>query len=176
MHYRSKTIAAWLALLAGSLGLHRMYLHGPRDRLAWLHWIPTSAGLLGVARMVSLGQDDRLAWVLIPLLGLMLSQGALFAILYGLTPDERWDARHNPGRPVTATRWAPVLAAIFALMVGGAVLMGSITFGIQKFFEWQLQVSAASLSGKSGPAALLEPRGGQGGRRPAPGALRTTSG
>ena len=30
--------------------------------------------------------------------GLMLSLGALFAILYGLTPDEKWDARHNPGQ------------------------------------------------------------------------------
>jgi TM2 domain-containing membrane protein YozV len=71
--YRSKTASTWLALLGGSLGLHRFYLHGPRDLLAWLHPAPTLVGLVGVLRMRALGQDDHLAWLLIPLLGLMLS-------------------------------------------------------------------------------------------------------
>ena len=152
-HDRSKTIAAWLALLAGTLGLHRMYLRSPHDLLAWLHLVPTGAGLWGVERMVRLGQDDRLAWLLIPLLGLMISQAMLHAIAYALTPDETWDARHNAGRPVTRTRWAPVLAAIVALMIGGAVLMGTVAFSIQKFFEWQLQVAAsiAPARSKAGP-------------------------
>jgi hypothetical protein len=144
MSYRSKTIAAWLALLVGSLGLHRLYLYGPGDRLAWAHWVPTAAGLLGVARMLSLGQDDRVAWVLIPLLGLMISQAMLTAIVYALTPDEAWDARRNPGLPARATGWGPVLAAIAALMVGGAVLVGTIAFSGQKFFEWQLEDRASA--------------------------------
>lgn len=147
--YRSKTIAAWLALLAGALGLHRMYLRGLHDPLAWLHVVPTGAGLLGVVRMASLGQDDRLAWLLIPLLGLMISQAMLHAIVYALTPDEAWDARHNPGHPVTPTRWAPVLAAIAALMIGGAVLMGTLTFAIQRFFEWQMQSAEGRTPGGS---------------------------
>ncbi len=137
-HYRSKTVAAWLALVAGSLGLHRLYLRGFGDRLAWLHPLPTALGLLGVQRMQALGQDDRLAWALIPLLGLMITQAMLCAIVYGLTPDERWDARHNPGRPRVATAWGPVLAAVLALLLGGTVLMGTVAFGGQKFFEWQL--------------------------------------
>lgn len=144
MSYRSKTIAAWLALLGGTLGLHRLYLNGLGDRLAWAHWLPTAAGLLGVARMLSLGQDDRVAWVLIPLLGLMISQAMLTAIVYALTPDEAWDRRRNPGHAVVATGWGPVLAAIAALMVGGAVLVGTIAFAGQKFFEWQLEDRAAA--------------------------------
>lgn len=143
-HYRSKTIAAWLALLAGALGLHRMYLRGLGDKLAWLHPVPTAAGLLGVERLLSFGQDDRLAWLLIPLLGLMITQAALCAIVYGLTPDEKWDARHNPGHEVKTTAWGPVLAAIAALMIGGGVLMGTIAYGVQKFFEWQLQGAATA--------------------------------
>lgn len=137
--YRSKTLATWVAAIAGSLGLHRMYLRGLGDPLAWLHVPLTMLGMLGVSRMRELGQDDRLSWVLIPVLGFMISQGALFAIVYALTPDERWDARHNPGVPGRATRWGPVLGAISALMVGAAVLMGSIAFAVQKFFEWSLQ-------------------------------------
>ncbi|CAD5373852.1 TM2 domain-containing protein [Rubrivivax sp. A210] len=140
--YRSKTLAAWLALALGSLGLHRLYLHGRGDALAWLHPLPTALGLLGVWRMRTLGQDDRLAWLLIPLLGLMISAAMLAAIVYALTPDEKWDARHNPGHAVVPTAWGAVLAAIAALMVGGAVLMGTIAFSGQKFFEWQLAAPA----------------------------------
>ena len=136
--YRSKTWAAWLALLVGSLGLHRFYLHGFRDRIGWMHPIPTALGLLGVQRMMAFGQDDRLAWLLIPLLGLMLSQAMLCAIVYGLTSDEAWDDRHNPGRHGPATAWAPILGVIAALLLGGTVLMGTIAFSGQRFFEWQL--------------------------------------
>ncbi len=134
---KSKTLATWLAFAFGSLGVHRWYLHGWRDFWAWLHPWPTLLGLAGVLRMRALGQDDRLSWLLIPLLGLMISQAMLAAIVYGLTPDEKWAARHNPGRPVRATRWGPVLGVIAALMVGGAVLMGTIAFGGQKIFEAQ---------------------------------------
>ncbi|NML14138.1 TM2 domain-containing protein [Azohydromonas caseinilytica] len=138
-HYKSKTLATWIAILGGSLGLHRFYLHGWRDGLGWLHPLPTLAGLHGVRRMLALGQDDQAAWALIPLLGLMLAQAMLFAILYGLTPDERWDARHNPGQPGQETRWGPVLGAIAALMLGAGVLMATIAFSGQRYFEWQIE-------------------------------------
>lgn len=139
--YRSKTLAAWLALVAGSLGLHRIYLNGWSDKLAWAHVPVTTLGLVGAERMSALGQNDRLAWVLVPLLGLMLSQAMLFAIVYALTPDERWDARYNPDLPGRTTRWGAVLAAIAALLVGGVVLIGTIAFSIQKVFETQLESS-----------------------------------
>jgi len=142
MVYRSKTLAAWLALLLGCLGAHRFYLRGVADRLAWLYWPPTLLGLWGVLRLRELGQDDHLAWALIPLLGLALSAAMLAAIVLALTADEKWDSRHNPGHEVVPTGWGPVLAAIAALMVGGAVLMGTIAFGIQKLFEWQLEPAA----------------------------------
>ena len=143
-HYRSKTLAAWLAFAAGALGLHRMYLHGLGDKLAWVHPLPTALGLIGFERMSTLGQDDRLAWLLLPLLGLMLSQAMLCAIVYALTPDERWDARYNPDRPGEATGWGPVLAAIASLVVGSVVLIGTIAFTGQRFFEWQLEQRPAA--------------------------------
>lgn len=136
MAYKSKTLATWLALLGGTLGLHRFYLYGQRDTLAWLHPLPTLAGLMGVQRMRDLGQDDRLAWVLLPLLGLMLAQTALCAILYGLSADLRWDARHNPGATARQTAWGPVLGAIAGLVIGATALMATIAFSAQRFFEW----------------------------------------
>ena len=142
--YRSKTLAAWLALALGAAGVHRLYLNGLRDKLAWAHWPFTLAGLAGAVRMSNLGQDDRIASVLVPVLGLMLAQGMLCAIVYALTPDERWDARRNPGRPGRASGWGAVLAAVAALLIGGIVLIGSIAFSIQRFFEWQQAPVAAA--------------------------------
>lgn len=148
--YRSKTLAAWLALLLGSLGAHRLYLHGPTDRLAWLFPLPTLFGAAGVLRFRALGQDDHLSWLLIPLIGLMLSLGALTAIVYALMPDEKWDARHNPGQPGTATGWGAVLAAIAGLLLGGTVLMGTIAFSGEKFFEWQFEAAPAAVKAPAG--------------------------
>jgi len=143
MRYRSKTVATWLGVTAGALGAQRFYLHGARDALAWLHLPPTLLGLWGAWRMEVLGQDDHLAWLLVPLLGAMLSIAMLAAIVSALTPDERWDARHNPGLPSRSTRWGPVLGAVAALLAGGIVLMGTIAFAGQRFFEWQ-QASAVA--------------------------------
>jgi len=137
--YRSKTVATWVALALGALGGLRFYLHGARDAAAWLHVPPTLLGLWGAWRMDTLGQDDRLASLLVPLLGLMLSWAMLSAIVAALTPDARWDERHNPGLPGRSTGWGPVLGAILALMIGGIVLMGTIAFSGQRFFEWQQQ-------------------------------------
>ena len=156
LHHRtkSKTLATWLALLAGTLGLHRFYLRGPCDLWGWLHPVPSLIGLVGAVRMGNLGQDDHAAWLLIPLLGLMLSISMLTAIVYGLTPDEKWADQYNPGQPVQATGWGAVLGAIVALLVGGAVLMGTLAFGGQKYFEYQQeQAQAAADLRPTAPAA-----------------------
>ena len=131
--------------MLGSLGWHRLYLRGLGDWLGWLHVLPTALGALGVHRLRTIGQDDPLAWILVPLLGLMISQAMLTAISYALTPDERWDRRHNPGRPVRLTSWGPVIAAVLALLLGGAVLMGTIAYSGQKFFEWQFEKSKTAV-------------------------------
>jgi hypothetical protein len=135
---KSKTLATWLALLGGLVGAHRFYLHGWRDALAWLHPPLSLAGLAGVVRMQNLGQDDHAAWLLIPLFGLMVVVAMLSTIVLGLTPDERWAERHAPpGSAPRATRWAPVIAVVIALLVGGAALMGTLAFAGQMFFEYQ---------------------------------------
>ena len=141
--YRSKTLATWLGLLGGPLGLHRFYLGGLGDVWGWLHPLPTLLGLWGLHRMDQLGQDDRLAWLLLPLLGLSFATAMLQTILIGLTPDERWHARHNPGhgdpQHLPASGWVAVIAVILALMVGAGVLMATIAFSGQRYFEYQVE-------------------------------------
>jgi hypothetical protein len=140
---RSKTLATWIAVVGGAFGLHRFYLHGLRDPIGWLFPLPTLLGLWGLLRIDRLGQDDRLAWLLTPMLGLTLSAAMLAAIVYGLTPDEKWAARHAPGRPARATGWGPVLGVIAAVMIGAVALTSTIAYGGQRFFEWQLERTQA---------------------------------
>ena len=141
MAYKSKTLATWLACIAGAFGAHRFYLYGLRDVWAWLHPWPTLAGLYGIHRVQTLGQDDQWSWLLLPLLGLMVAQACLFAIIYGLTSDAVWDAKRNPGHSLRHTRWLPVLGVIAALMIGATALMATIAFGGQRFFEYQIEES-----------------------------------
>ncbi len=141
MAYKSKTLATWLACVFGAFGAHRFYLHGARDLGAWLHPWPTLTGLYGIQRVQTLGQDDQLSWLLLPVLGLMVAQACLFAIVYGLTADAVWDAKRNPGLVPRQTRWLPVLGVIAALMIGATALMATIAFGGQRFFEYQIEES-----------------------------------
>jgi hypothetical protein len=139
---KSKTLATWIALLGGGLGLHRFYLHGFRDLLGWLHPLLTLCGVVGLQRVMALGQDDRLAWLLLPLGGLSLSVAMLNAILCGLTSDETWDARHNAGRTDTpASGWGAVIGVILALLLGATVLLSTITISFQRYFESQVEAA-----------------------------------
>lgn len=132
---RSKMLATWLAILFGSLGLHRFYLHGVRDGWGWLYPVPSLAGAYGVWRMRELGVDDRLGGLLVPLLGAALAAAMLSAIAYGLTDDERWAARHgHPGTPLRSG-WPTVAGVVVAVAIGATVTMATIAFTAQQYFE-----------------------------------------
>ena len=137
--YKSKTLATWIALLGGTLGLHRFYLAGARDPWAWLFPWPTLLGVYGVHRARSFGLDDRLSWLLIPLLGLMLAGTMLRAIVIGLTPDEQWNRRFNPGSHPHESNWFTVIGVILALAFGAAALMATLAFSAQRYFEYQAE-------------------------------------
>lgn len=139
--HKSKLIATWAALLGGTLGLHRFYLHGLSDVWGWCSIPPTVLGLYGLLRARHIGLDDHLSWVLLPLLGLSLVSGMLAAIVHGLTSDEKWNARFNPAGPVSRTGWLTVLGVILALALGAAALMATLAFSAQRFFEYQVEVS-----------------------------------
>jgi hypothetical protein len=140
---RSKTIANWLALLGGLIGLHRFYLHGLGDRWGWLLWPPTLLGAYGVQRMRTFGQDDQLAWLLVPLLGLVIAATMLTAIVYGLMPDAQWKARFDARGEAFSSPWLNVIGAVAALAFGATALIASIAFMAQRFFEYRTLQPAA---------------------------------
>ena len=153
---KNKTLAAWLAFLGGPLGLHRFYLHGFADPVGWLLPIPTALGLYGIERVQRFGIDDPWSWVLIPLLALLMTAPgigwvlgftiagcALMAIIYGLMPREKWNARFNRSSSEDAaaggTGWFTIAAVALSLMFGTGVLMASIAFSFQHYFEYQIE-------------------------------------
>jgi hypothetical protein len=140
---KNKTVATWLAFIGGPLGLHRFYLNGFGDLLGWLLPIPTAIGLYGIERIQQNGVDDPLSWILIPIAGFTFAGCALRAILYGLMTPEQWNARFNPELPADAkpgrSNWVTVLGLTTTLLIGAGVLMASIAFSFQHYFEYQIE-------------------------------------
>jgi hypothetical protein len=140
---KNKTLAAWLAFIGGPLGLHRFYLYGLGDLWGWALPIPTAIGLYGIQRVQQFGLDDQLSWALIPLLGFTVAGCALTAIIYGLSTPEKWNARYNPQAPLDApagrTHWPTIGAVVLSLFMGTTVLVASIVFSFQRYFEYQIE-------------------------------------
>jgi hypothetical protein len=143
MARKNKTLAVWLALIGGTLGLHRFYLKGLGDWVGWLHPVPTALGLWGVERVLTYGQDDKLSWVLVPFVGVTLAASCLTGIVYALSDKEKWNRWFNAGQdPQSAageTNWLTILALVASLLLGTVAFMGSLAFGIQHYFEYQIE-------------------------------------
>jgi hypothetical protein len=146
---KNKTIATWLAILGGPLGLHRFYLYGRADWLGWALPIPTLLGVYGIQRAQNFGLDDVYVWPLAPLLGFTFAGCALNAIIYGLMSKEKWNAQFNPGTSSDAkpgqTNWFTIAAVVTSLVFGATALMASMAFTFQRYFEYQADEAQVSM-------------------------------
>lgn len=147
---KNKTLAVWITFFGGPLGLHRLYLTGRMGTLGWMLPIPTVLGLYGVQRARDIGLEDTLSWVLIPLLGLTMAGCALTAIVYGLMDTEKWNRLFNPEAESESgagkTGWWTIVGLAIALLLGTTVLMSTIAFSFQRYFEYQMEEQAAQPS------------------------------
>ncbi len=128
--HRSRPLAGALALFFGWSGAHRLYLG---LRFWWLYPV-IAMPAIGLA--LAAGGEH---WYRHPgffLAALMQVIAMLEAILISLTPDDQWDARHNPGSGIaSANRWAPVFVAIASLMLGATLLMSVLAIALEAWFE-----------------------------------------
>jgi TM2 domain-containing membrane protein YozV len=120
--HKNKTLATALAFLLGGLGVHRFYLKSPVDRLGLLHVCSLPiAGLVYGA-----GHASNAFYVLLPLI-VSCIVGFIEALAIGLTPDERWDAKHNPGAArASHSRWPLALLLVLTMLVGATALIATI--------------------------------------------------
>ncbi|GGC73775.1 NINE protein [Undibacterium terreum] len=110
--HKNKTKATFLAAVLGSIGAHRFYLHGWKDKAGWLHFITLPISL--ILGNLYFGQPMLLTYSL-----LVLSQlvSVVEALVLGLSSDEKWDAKYNPASGQTSdSSW--LLALILVLTVG----------------------------------------------------------
>ena len=143
---KNKTMALWLTLVVGPLGLHRIYVRGRYDALSMALASATLVGLYGLYRARNLGVDDQISWLLIPFLGFTMAGCALNALVYGLMSAESWNARFNPTAPAESpqgeTGRLTVAGLITALFLGTTVLMASLAFTFQRYFEYQAEAAS----------------------------------
>jgi hypothetical protein len=121
--HKNKTFATALAFLLGGIGAHRFYLKGSVDRIGLLHVcsIP-AAGLV-----YGLGHAPNPFYVLLPII-VSCIVGFGEALALGLTPDEKWDARYNPGSGRrSASHWFVILLVVLTMLVGTTVLIAAIS-------------------------------------------------
>ena len=143
----NKTLAVWLALVLGPLGIHQFYVRGVGSVWGWLHWPVTLLGAVGFRLVLLEGTDNQAVWVLLPLLGVALAVPCLTAIVWALSPPERWNQRFNSSAPTNhsagATRPLTVWAVVPALLVGAVALTSSLVISFQGYFEAQVQAARA---------------------------------
>jgi TM2 domain-containing membrane protein YozV len=126
--FRRKSLAALLAFLFGALGMHRLYLGQPR----W--WLPLAASALMLPLLVGVHnwyQSPAFFVLMVP-----VAAGFIEALVLALMPDEKFDARFNPGiERRNDSGWDAVLVAIATLMIGATVVITAIVLLFQTVFE-----------------------------------------
>ena len=123
--HKNKTLTTFLALLLGSVGLHRFYLHGLSDRWGWLHAVSLP---LSVLLLLSNPELPLLVNTL-PLVISMLT-ASIETFVLGLMPDEKWDAHYNSASGVASdSRWPIALMMVVNLFFGATLLLTVLARG-----------------------------------------------
>jgi TM2 domain-containing membrane protein YozV len=121
--HKNKTLAALLAFLLGGLGAQRLYLRGWRDPWLWAHLASLPAAWL-VAQIAPQGDGF---YKLLPIIvsGLV---GFLEALIIGVTPDDKWDARYNAGSGRQSdTHWPVAVVLVASMMIGAGGLIATLS-------------------------------------------------
>ncbi|MEM5435267.1 NINE protein [Paraburkholderia diazotrophica] len=142
--FRSKTVTAALAFFFGTLGAHRFYLYGARDAWGWAHIVGTIIGIPGFLLLAATERASITGWMLAVPGAVSILAAFLAAIVYGLRPDEKWDAQFNAqtGRR-SQSGWTVVFIVIFSLLIGAFLLMTGLALSFQTYFESQVEAAKA---------------------------------
>ena len=121
--HKNKTVAAFLALVIGWAGVHRVLLRGSRDKWALLHLACVPA----TALVLFLAPHANLFYQLLPVIVSYLA-ALLEGLVIGLMPDEQFDARHNAGSSrQSASNWPLALILVSMMLVGTTALIATIS-------------------------------------------------
>jgi hypothetical protein len=122
MSHKNKTFSTLLAACTGSIGVHRFYLHGKQDKWGWLHFssLPLSLAL----KSYYFGSPALLTMAPLTISFLV---SLLEALVLGLTSDEKWDARYNPGTyQASNSSWMLALILVLTVATGATALIATL--------------------------------------------------
>jgi TM2 domain-containing membrane protein YozV len=107
--HKNKTLATLLAALLGGIGAHRFYLYGKKDFWAWMYLLSCPLSILFIYVPIS------------------VFAGFIEALVLGLTPDEKWDAKYNAesGRS-SDSGWGVIIIVILTFALGSTALTATI--------------------------------------------------
>jgi len=121
--HKNKTLATALAFLLGGLGVHRFYLRGSVDRLGLLHVcsLPVAGMIYGI------GRAPNPFWTLLPIF-ISCIVGFIEALVIGLTPDEKWDAKFNAGSGRQShSNWVLAVLLVLTMLVGATATIAVLS-------------------------------------------------
>lgn len=128
--HRNKTFTTLLAAVFGSIGLHRFYLYGRRDWFGWLHIVSLPVSVMAI---LMLNNVQPLFVGILFILSIL--SGFLEALVIGLTPDEKWDAKHNHNSgKQSESHWVLALILVATLAVGATAVIALLARGFDLFF------------------------------------------
>ena len=120
--HKNKTFTTLLAAACGGFGLHRFYLSGLKDFWGWAHFATVPLTLL----LVATGDNRPTLFSAMPLI-LSTLAAVVEALVIGLTPDEKWDARHNANsRRQSSSNWPLALILVLTTGVGAVATIAVI--------------------------------------------------
>jgi hypothetical protein len=120
--HKNKTFATLLAAVLGGLGFHRFYLSGLKDWAGWAHF----ATLPLAALLVATGGERQILFSAMPLV-LSVLVAIVEALVIGLTPDDKWDVRHNLASDrQSSSGWPLALVLVLTTGIGAIAVIATI--------------------------------------------------
>lgn len=139
---KNKLLFCALGLLLPGSGLNVFYLKGLANPWAWLHMVSLFLGILGVKLLIASDMSVALGWVFAALGFISIEASLLTTIVYGLRPDEKWDAQFNSGNGYqNQSAWLVIICVIASLMIGAAVLMSGLAIAFEQHFISQFEAA-----------------------------------
>ena len=138
--FRSKLIFCALGLLTPGTGLNCFYLQGIKSFWAWVQLAALVSGILGLSLLMIGTEAGFAAWLLLIFGFISLEASWLSTIVFGLRPDEKWDAQFNSHSNKTSnSNWLVILCVILSLMIGAAVMMTGLAIAFEQHFLSQFE-------------------------------------
>ena len=140
--HKNKLVFCALGLFFPGTGFNVFYLKGLGSPWAWLQMTSLFAGILGWMLLSASEMSSALGWILAAAGFIAIEASWLTTIVFGLRPDEKWDAQFNANSgQKNASGWLVVLCVIASLMIGAAILMIGLAIAFEQHFLSQFEAA-----------------------------------